>query len=231
MIWRADPQPATAPAPALNPPEISTIDESSLAGGGGKDESDDDDVDAALIAATLVKKASSNAPQPPVQDDAAADGTAALGDFSDSDSDAAPEEQPIGNAIGEDFSDAESHVDGEAPIEEGHSQEPVQMPQKPCRDWIQTGQCRFGDRCRYQHDPMFKGKKRPAPPQPVQTPFDRDDMIGKLLYNEVRHEISDLVQVIDFLARSRWMENVELYPGHKQELENRIKVVDSQEAS
>ena len=56
-------------------------------------------------------------------------------------------------------------------------------------------------------------------------------MIGKLLYNEVRHEISDLVQVIDFLARSRWMENVELYPGHKQELENRIKVVDSQEAS
>ena len=107
--------------------------------------------------------------------------------------------------------------------------------QRPCRDWMSSGHCRFGRHCKYVHDPSARGtqptqnqrKKVPDPPAPPPVnPYERDDLVGKLLHNEIKHEISDLVQVIDFLARNDWLKGVELYPGHKEEVERRrIKVL------
>ena len=28
----------------------------------------------------------------------------------------------------------------------------------PCSNWINTGTCKFGDRCKYEHDQAAKGK-------------------------------------------------------------------------
>lgn len=99
-------------------------------------------------------------------------------------------------------------------------------PRPDCTAWITGGQCKFGKQCRYSHDPLKRGKPRREPPPPApKNPFERGDLIGKLVHHEVRHEVSDLTQVIDFLARNDWLKNVELYPGHKKDLEGRINEV------
>ena len=243
MIWRADAQASRKPEGVAlqQEPQADTLPDAGTSLKVETDVQSDDDEDAALIAATLVNKEAARplraAIDPP--DGIAADVRAASPESEsagESDSDAPPEEERIERANGDDLGDGLSHrADAGADEDNTASQDFAPnddpLPQKLCRDWTQTGQCRFGANCRYTHDPLRKGKKRPAPPQPAQNPFDRDDMLGKLLYNEVRHEISDLVQVIDFLARNRWLENVELYPGHKQEVENRIKVVASKETA
>lgn len=122
---------------------------------------------------------------------------------------------------------------------ESRPAQPEYVPpaQRPCRDWISSGHCRFGRHCKYAHDPSARGtqptqnrrKKVPDPPPPPPVnPYERDDLVGKLLHNEIKHEVSDLVQVIDFLARNDWLRGVELYPGHKEEVERRkIKVLKS----
>ena len=99
---------------------------------------------------------------------------------------------------------------------------------KTCNAYMSGGKCRFGKRCAFSHVPSSEPFRKPQgpPPRPV-NPFDRDDLLGKLLHNEIKHEMSDLVQVIDFLARNDWMTNVELYTGHKEEVESRIKVLQS----
>lgn len=169
---------------------------------------------------------------------------------SDCDSDATPEEAPIVRCESfDDYDpvqvDSEVHsldlarsdskvgaVDGSAaaPAAAVPPASSVAIAQKPCRDWVQTGTCRWGTRCRYLHDPSLKGRARPAPAAAAANAWERDDMIGKLMYNEVRREVSDLTQVIDFLARNRWLENVELRPGMKKEKDNRIKVVGASRA-
>merc|ERR1711939_666243 len=106
-------------------------------------------------------------------------------------------------------------------------QHAARQQQRDCNNWVQTGKCRFGKECRYKHDPAKKHveRARPQPAAAPKNPFERDDLVGKLLHNEVKHQVSDLVQVIDFLARNQWLENVELYPGQKEEIEGRIQVI------
>lgn len=97
--------------------------------------------------------------------------------------------------------------------------------QRECRSWATTGTCKFGQRCRFTHDPKKRVKQRMEAPSAPKNPFERGDLIGKLVHHEVKREVSDLAQVIDFLARNSWLENVELYPGHKKELDDRITEV------
>jgi hypothetical protein len=142
----------------------------------------------------------------------------------DSDHDSAPEEV--------EFSHEPTDVAGEDQ-EELRPEKAVQTEERAmreqvrhtCNSWTATGTCKFGKQCRYEHDPAKRGKPRHEPPPVPNNPFERGDLIGKLVHHEVRHEVSDLSQVIDFLARNDWLRHVELYPGHKAELEGQINEV------
>lgn len=141
----------------------------------------------------------------------------------ESDNDSAPEEIETAKQQREDSAVVEQEEVADQP-----SVRPTQeaRPRPDCTAWITGGQCKFGKQCRYSHDPLKRGKPRREPPPPAsKNPFERGDLIGKLVHHEVRHEVSDLTQVIDFLARNDWLKNVELYPGHKKDLEERINEV------
>lgn len=236
MVWRA-PAPGVIDRPVASAAPSAPVQAAGASGSsahadaltGGADpqieqvDEPDDDEDEQVAAALVNKPAPSTAAPISAAVDAAATRSAQDaqpdddGNDSDCDSEAAPEEAPI-----------DRHLEVQLSPSRSPSPEPVApaAAQKPCRDWQTTGSCRFGARCRYSHSASLKGRVRPAPP--VQQPeAQKDDMIGKLLYNEVRREISDLVQVIDFLARNAWLENTELRPGMKEEAENRIKVIRS----
>jgi hypothetical protein len=102
---------------------------------------------------------------------------------------------------------------------------------RDCTAWSTTAQCKFGSRCHFKHDPSKRYKRSQDSTKQPKNPFERGDLIGKLVRNEIRREVSDLTQVIDFLARNDWLVNVELYPGHGKELKNRIREVADEESS
>lgn len=228
-------------AEAETPSAPQTADTGRVVDDVSSDEDSVEDEEAAWIAARLVKTGGEGPTQstdiPTVED--------VQDSHNESDSDGEPEE--VSNKLSaerceglveeqdeEDRNEkAEAHPGQEdaEPAREDKADRPdrsVYQQRRDCSNWIQTGKCRFGENCRYRHDPAKKHAERPQPPPPPKNPFVRDDLIGKLLHNEIRHEVSDLVQVIDFLARNQWLENVELYAGQKEEIEGRIRVINPQ---
>lgn len=210
---------------------------------------DDDDKDAADVAAqlmnvqkasrdsTLPAEGSNNSGSKPIQPDQDIDGEAMVAEENDdlaatrtptvwtvaaespagSDNESAPEEIGIIRQA-EVPNQAEEQIHDEPLVKQDRTR-------PDCTAWMTGGSCKFGKQCRYAHDPQKRGKPKREPPQPAKNPFERGDLIGKLVHNEIRHEVSDLTQVIDFLARNDWLKNVELYPGHKAEIEGRINEV------
>ena len=106
------------------------------------------------------------------------------------------------------------------------NQQALPSKKQKCNVWALTGNCKFGKRCVYSHDASDRASRKPSgpPPRPA-NPFERDGLLGKLLHNEIRHEMSDLAQAIDFLARNEWLEGVELYTGQKEEIDSKIKII------
>jgi hypothetical protein len=148
----------------------------------------------------------------------------------ESDLESAPEEMSTRRTTAEEpgaafASDTEGKIQLETAMPEVKTIRDQSRP--PCKAWTTSGTCKFGKQCRFEHDLLKRAKPRHEPPPAPKNPFERGDLIGKLVHHEVRHEVSDLTQVIDFLARNDWLVNVELYPGHKQELEGRINEVES----
>lgn len=212
--------------------------------------SSDDEGDAADVAASLTKAAVVTLPtsNDPIQDKID-DSNARAEDIVDVDGNPIPDSVTEPKHLADDVAvrEEEEHSDSDSAPEEVHTvkvktiaeldeapeQEEYQSTRpaakdyvrRDCTTWMITGTCKFGKQCRFLHDPLKKGKQRREPPAPPKNPFERGDIIGKLVHNEIRHEISDLTQVIDFLARNDWLKNVELYPGHKREVEGRIEEV------
>lgn len=144
-----------------------------------------------------------------------------------SDHDSAPEQVAYGKESG---ADEEEQAGEDAPDQVHDTLQAHKRPERTrpsCNAWTTLGTCKFGKQCRYEHDPARRGRVRHEPPQAPKNPFERGDLIGKLVHHQIRHEISDLTQVIDFLARNNWLKHVELYPGQKAEAEGRINEVGS----
>lgn len=149
-------------------------------------------------------------------------------DGDDSDHDSAPEEVDYSNGrptVDEESEAAMDLPDQTSDSSKAHRRHDQMRPS--CNAWTTQGTCKFGKQCRYEHDPSKRGKVRHEPRQAAKNPFERGDLIGKLVHHQIRHEVSDLTQVIDFLARNDWLRHVELYPGHKAELDGRINEVSS----
>lgn len=139
----------------------------------------------------------------------------------ESDHDSAPEEVEFTHEPERDFPEYQEEKGPESTVQtEGRPSR--DQNRHTCNSWTATGTCKFGKQCRYEHDPAKRGKPKHEPPPVPKNPFERGDLIGKLVHHEVRHEVSDLTQVIDFLARNDWLRHVELHPGHKAELEGQI---------
>ncbi|GAA5898973.1 zinc finger CCCH domain-containing nuclear FMR1 interacting 1 family protein [Sporobolomyces salmoneus] len=108
-----------------------------------------------------------------------------------------------------------------------------------CRHW-RKGNCALGDAaCPYLHTipndqpPPPPRRNRPHPRQAPRNPFSRpfQDAFQLLEEQDLKHVLSDLLQVVDFLKANDWLKGVELRPGQMDE-ESGIEVLDqSQEKS
>ncbi|KAL7008462.1 hypothetical protein EMMF5_002191, partial [Cystobasidiomycetes sp. EMM_F5] len=197
--------------------------------GSASDQEDEEAVARQLLSTNANATVETGLQQDEAEDDV--DGESIEASTRDVSDDDLPDEEPVGrpesdeveNTMGAEHDDMQ---EDDMPHDDVYPTS-IDKSSRPCRSWTTTGHCKFGKKCMYAHDPSTKPKKQPFAmnAQDAANPFARDDLIGKLLFNEVRHDVSDLRQVIDFLARNEWLEGVELYPGHLQEVENRIKIV------
>ncbi|GAA5993297.1 hypothetical protein JCM5350_005083 [Sporobolomyces pararoseus] len=156
----------------------------------------------------------------------------------------------LGDEAGEDEDD-ESDVDEDEPVEElsskpaeGNSatpasdsaQPPTKRYQVVCRHW-RKGNCALGDvECPYLHSipndqPLPPPRRnRPHPRQAPHNPFSRpfQDAFQLLEEQDLKHVVSDLLQVVDFLKANDWLRGVEIRAGQMDE-ESGIEVLDQKE--
>ncbi|CAO1636812.1 unnamed protein product [Parajaminaea phylloscopi] len=169
-------------------------------------------------------------------------------DSDDSDASDAPSEEPIGKE--------ESDVvpagaaSGTMP-EEVSSKAPASMSQRAtstivCRYFLQ-GRCNFGSQCKQSHaDPSqpadqsqtagpsraapashVPANRRPRPRAPPPNPFEPRNLLHALLKNEIGKHLSSVAQVIRFLVRNDFLQNVELQPGDAEEQSRRRNLVQA----
>ncbi|GAA6059382.1 hypothetical protein JCM10212_003280 [Sporobolomyces blumeae] len=128
---------------------------------------------------------------------------------------------------------------------------PTKQFQVVCRQW-RKGTCALGDaQCPYLHtippgqaDPPPPRRQRPHPRAPPHNPFARPslttasnpfsstpsafDAFSVLEEHDLRHELNDLLQVIEWTGANGWLKGVELRIGQKDE-ESGIEVVGQSE--
>ncbi|GAA6013312.1 hypothetical protein JCM11491_006350 [Sporobolomyces phaffii] len=149
----------------------------------------------------------------------------------------------------EDDEDDEGSDADDGPVEEASSRPPGATAEEPpsdptsatkkqfqvvCRHW-RKGQCALGDTaCPYLHtipadQPLPAPRRnRPHPRAAPHNPFARPfrDAFELLEEQEVKHVVSDVLQVVDFLRANAWLRGVELRVGQMDE-ESGIEVVDA----
>ncbi|GAA5950329.1 hypothetical protein JCM3765_004508 [Sporobolomyces pararoseus] len=105
-----------------------------------------------------------------------------------------------------------------------------------CRHW-RKGNCALGDaECPYLHSipndqPLPPPRRnRPHPRQAPHNPFARpfQDAFQLLEEQDLKHVVSDLLQVVDFLKANDWLRGVEIRAGQMDE-ESGIEVLDQKE--
>ncbi|SCV68643.1 BQ2448_764 [Microbotryum intermedium] len=101
------------------------------------------------------------------------------------------------------------------------------VPRIPCRHFLR-GRCAAGDACTFLHaappegtppPPTLKnGRKRPHPASSTPyNPFARSDPFAQLAERDWKHLVSDVLQVVQFLADNEWLKGVEIRRGEIEE--------------
>ncbi|KAI9145138.1 hypothetical protein BKA69DRAFT_1122063 [Paraphysoderma sedebokerense] len=157
-----------------------------------------------------------------------------------------PESQPIPTALASistyadspktPNSDSDSDIDPErdaisskppSELQSKMTEESAKKNTRICKHWRKTGNCRFGENCKFRHDPGVKSTQSSSSSnQSTSTTLlhRRPPLLQSLLQKEIRIEKSQLLQCIRFILRNQFFENGMVFTGDESNELNRVEV-------